>query len=315
MNDFISIPSNPTPKTGWVKHLETADGARLRTAFFSAERARGNVVLLNGRTEFIEKYFEVIEDLRRRGLNVATMDWRGQGLSSRALANSEKGHIDDFSTYVRDLKQFIAEIAEPNFTDGPRLLMTHSMGGMPALMMLAEGGRRFDRAVLCAPLTRLAMPGYMLILARGLASAFTGLGGGELAVAGVKEGSHDFKDNALTSDENRHKRFRALQLAAPAACLTAPTYGWLRAAFKAVDDIHQPGRLSGIQTPVLIISAEHDDLVDSHDHRALADAYDKIDCITVEGALHEILMERDDLRAQYWAHFDRFVAPVFDGVA
>lgn len=315
MNGFISIPSNPAPENGWIKHIETADGARLRTAFFPADNPRGNVVLLSGRTEFIEKYFEVIRDLRRRGLNVATMDWRGQGLSSRALANSEKGHIDDFSTYVRDLKQLIDDIAEPNFTAGPRLLMTHSMGGMPALMMLAEGGRRFDRAVLCAPLTRLAMPGYMILVARGLSKAFYRLGGGELAVMGVKEGSHEFDGNALTSDENRHKRFRALQLAAPEACLTAPTYGWLRAAFKAVDDIHQPGRLSGVKTPVLIISAERDDLVDSNDHRALADAYDKIDCITVEGALHEIMMERDELRAQYWAHFDRFVAPVFDGAA
>ena len=44
--------------------------------------AAGVCVLLNGQTEFIEKYFEVIDELRGRGFAVATMDWRGQGGSA-----------------------------------------------------------------------------------------------------------------------------------------------------------------------------------------------------------------------------------------
>ena len=58
----------------------------MRAARFDAAPdvpARGICVLLNGQTEFIEKYFEVIDELRGRGFTVATMDWRGQGGSSR----------------------------------------------------------------------------------------------------------------------------------------------------------------------------------------------------------------------------------------
>ena len=57
---------------------------------------RGTVAILGGRGEFIEKYFEVAEDLLSRGLAVATMDWRGQGGSERPLRNARKGHVDDF---------------------------------------------------------------------------------------------------------------------------------------------------------------------------------------------------------------------------
>src|SRR6201986_4234150 len=84
-----------------------AVGAPLRAARYPAApdvAERGVCVLLNGQTEFIEKYFEVIDELRGRGFAVATMDWRGQGGSSRALSDdSRKGYVGDFAEYDSDL--------------------------------------------------------------------------------------------------------------------------------------------------------------------------------------------------------------------
>ena len=51
--------------------LELADLDRLY-------RPPGKVVLSGGRTEPIEKYFEVIEDLTGRGFVVLAHDWRGR---------------------------------------------------------------------------------------------------------------------------------------------------------------------------------------------------------------------------------------------
>ncbi len=65
-----------------------AVGARLRAARFAAAPDvpyRGVCVLLNGQTEFIEKYFEVIDELRGRGFAVATMDWRRPGRLGAAV--------------------------------------------------------------------------------------------------------------------------------------------------------------------------------------------------------------------------------------
>lgn len=314
--DFIRIPQNPVPAHGEMFYFDApnasgAEAAKLRGAYFPADNPRGNIVLLNGRCEFIEKYFEVIEELRGRGLNVATMDWRGQGLSARALPDGLRGHIDGFQTYTDDLRLFIETEAAPRFSDGPRLVMTHSMGGLPTLRLLGEGYDVFDRAVLCAPMTRLAMPPALQLFARTTSSAMTLAGAGGMAIAGVKEDSRAFEGNALTSDPDRHERFRLLQEAEPQACIAAPTYGWLNAAMTAMDDIVKPNRLQDLKTPVLIISAEDDRLVNSSTHQSLAAAYGLIDAVTVKDALHEILMERDAFRAAYWSHFDRFTTPLF----
>ena len=94
-----------------------AVGAQLRAARFDADPAvapRGVCVLLNGQTEFIEKYFEIIDELRGRGFGVATMDWRGQGGSSRALGDdSRKSYVGDFSEYDEDLETLMNWIVRP----------------------------------------------------------------------------------------------------------------------------------------------------------------------------------------------------------
>jgi len=308
LSDFIRIPSNPVPKGGEVFDITTADKATLRAAIFPVENARGGVVLMGGRSEFIEKYFEVIEDLHQRGLSVATFDWRGQGLSSRLLPVSEKGHINDIGAYMADLRNFTEDIVRPRF-DGPLFLMTHSMGGLPALMLLAGGYDAFARAVLCAPMTSFYPKVSQRVVVRTLAGTACTMGWSRVSVLGVKEYSLDFDGNVLTTDRRRHERFRELQAAAPNAIIGAPTYGWVNASIKAMDQIHKPGALAGITTPSLIISAENDQLIDASDHCDLAAAYDQIDCLTIKDALHEIMMERDALRDQYWKALDNFIAP------
>ena len=258
-----------------------------------------------GRSEFIEKYFEVIAELKRRGFAVATMDWRGQGLSERLLPVREKGHIRDFGVFRSDLRLFVDEIRKR--LPGPYLLVTHSMGGAPALQMLADGDETYRAAVLCAPMTRLFDGIAHRLGVRLLAQAATRVGLARYAIAGVKEYSMEFEGNVLTSDRQRHARFRELQSAAPNAMIREPTYGWIRAATEAMDDLHRPGRFAALKTPILIVSAENDHLVRSSDHLWLAKQSPLIECVTIKGALHEIMMERDELRDQYWQAFDKFV--------
>ena len=153
MTGFIDIADNPAPAGASVTEIETSDGAKLRAAFFPVDEARGTIVLVTGWSEFIEKYFETIRDFHARRLNVAMIDWRGQGLSDRASARAQKwrGYFDLLSN---DLRDFFEGHVRPRF-GGPYFLMTHSMGGLPALLLLASGFDGFSRAVLCAPMTRL----------------------------------------------------------------------------------------------------------------------------------------------------------------
>ncbi len=269
---------------------------------------------MGGRSEFIEKYFESARDLQARGLSVATMDWRGQGLSDRMLPEREKGHILDFGTYRADLKKFTEEVARRRFR-GPLFLFTHSMGGAPALQLLADGYDAFAGAVLCAPMTRLFDDPLKRIFARVVARTACALGGARNPVFGVKEHSLAFEGNVLTTDPARHQRFADLQAAAPNAIIREPTYGWLKAATDAIDDLHRPGRFQSLKTPVRIISAQCDQLVSSRDHGILASRSPLIDIVTIQGALHEIMMERDDIRSQYWAAVDAFIESRFGASA
>src|SRR5439155_15225652 len=108
---LVSIPANPAPDGAVLAMLKTPDGVTLRTARWAPPPGRrGTVCIFQGRTEFIEKYFETVRDLRERGFAVATLDWRGQGLSQRRLRDSRKGHIRSFDEYDIDMATFVQEI-------------------------------------------------------------------------------------------------------------------------------------------------------------------------------------------------------------
>ena len=125
---LISIPEAPAPEGGGAEWFAGFGGARLRAALFPCQGvARGSVVLSPGRTEPIEKYFEVVRELTGRGLVVLAHDWRGQGLSERMLPDRLAGHAQGFEAYLGDytalLDAFAARLPRP------WIGFAHSMGG------------------------------------------------------------------------------------------------------------------------------------------------------------------------------------------
>ena len=114
---LVSIAANPVPEDVVTGMLTTPDGRALRFARFAPPPGRrGTVCLFQGRAEFIEKYFETVRDLRSRGFAVATFDWRGQGLSDRALADPYKGHVSDFAEFFGDFVDQDGEFGVRDYT-------------------------------------------------------------------------------------------------------------------------------------------------------------------------------------------------------
>jgi lysophospholipase len=91
----------------------------------------------------------------RAGFAVAMIDWRGQGLSERALGNARKGHVYDFAEYDRDLEAFVKEVVLPDCPP-PLFALGHSMGAAVLLRSAYQGRRWFDRIVLSGPMIQLA---------------------------------------------------------------------------------------------------------------------------------------------------------------
>src|SRR3712207_8272021 len=80
------------------------DGMRVRLAHRkpAGGRARGTVVVLTGRAEFIEKYEETLGELASLGFASAIFDWRGQGGSDRFLDHRHRGHVVQVEDYLAE---------------------------------------------------------------------------------------------------------------------------------------------------------------------------------------------------------------------
>lgn len=304
MIQFITIDANPVPSGAEIAQFTADDGGVLRYAIFPKTNSHGTIILQTGWSEFIEKYFETVDDLRERGWSVAMMDWRGQGLSDRAR-DTERDWRGYFSRLHSDLHGFTQDIVAPRMP-GPLHLMTHSMGGLPGLKILASGTDLYKSAVLCAPMTRLFPPVTSLGYRAGTELAC--LAG--MANTGVNAGSDDsrqFAGNMFTTDERRHSRFRLLQEREPAACVNSPTYGWVRESILESNRLHKPDAFADLKTPTLIVSAGAERRIDGSDHQNIAALSPHISVERIDGALHEIMMERDELRDQFLTTADNFL--------
>ena len=149
---LLATEADPVPPGAHVEWLEARDGTRFRVARFAGpDTSRGTTVVMNGRAEFVEKYFEAIQNLIGRGYAVATLDWRGQGRSDRPLANPFKGHVDDFDLYVADFQQAFDDFIAPH-CPAPYRAICHSMGGNIGLRYVSEFPETFESVVFSAPM-------------------------------------------------------------------------------------------------------------------------------------------------------------------
>jgi lysophospholipase len=316
---LISIPANPVPDDAATAMLQTPDGVLLRYARWAPPPGRkGTVCIFQGRAEFIEKYFEVVRDLRARGFAVATLDWRGQGLSQRSLRDRYRGHVASFSEYATDLETFMKEVVMPDCPP-PFFALAHSMGAAVLIQAAARGQRWFDRMVLTAPMIRLTRR-RMLGIAPALARAFRFAGRGSTYVPGGSTtvlATRPFSGNPLTSDPVRYARAAAVLEAEPTLGLGSPTVAWCDAAFRVMGQFRRTSFPARIRQPLLIVAAGHDELVSTQAIETFAIHLRAGAHVVVPGAQHEILMEQDQYRAQFWAAFDAFVpgSPMFGKLA
>ncbi len=305
---FVRVPGNPEPEGAEQFWLEGRGGVRLRGFFAPAlGRARGSVMLCNGRTEFLEKYFETARELQARGFAIVSLDWRGQGLSDRLSTNPLKGHLENLDDPVQDLADAIARLGAR--LPRPHLVLAHSMGGGIALRGLQTRRIVADAALFCAPMWGIA---GMTDFSRKFARLMTSIGSGGLFAPGVPRRwkKENFKKNSVTHDKERFARAQALILSEPRLALAGVTLGWVTAALDAIDGFQRPSALAHLKIPIVVLSAGEEEIVDNDSHQAVSRLLPNARAVMIEGAKHEILMETDDLRARFWAEFDQLADAV-----
>ncbi|MBI1188114.1 MAG: alpha/beta fold hydrolase [Alphaproteobacteria bacterium] len=304
---FVEIAGNPVPEGAREHWLKGAGGLSIRTLTAPAQGAapRGSIILCPGRTEFIEKYFEVIAKLQARGFAVLCIDWRGQGLSDRETREQEKGHIGDFGRAARDLGEAVRQNAAQ--LPRPHILLAHSMGGALSLLALQKNHLTVEAAAFSAPMWGIAaLKGPALNAARAMAA----LGFGKAYAPGASKAwsRESFEGNPVTHDAVRHARCMDLIEKEPKLALAGPTIGWAAAAADVMAGFQKPGALQHLAMPVLVATAAEEKLVDNAAHAQVAALLPNATHITIPGAMHEIMMETDDRQAPFWDAFDALLA-------
>ncbi len=309
-SQLFEIEGNPIPEGASVGQMVTADGVNLRYATFTRSRfaLKGTVIILNGRNECIEKYFETVRDLNRRGFMVATFDWRGQGGSDRLIDDPHKGYVKSFDDYVEDLDQFFTEVVLPDCR-GPYFILGHSTGALAALLAAPRLVNRVQRMVLSAPLIELADQTLAQSTIKLLSGALhlTGFGRRYMVGSSRPRETQPFIGNKLTSDPERYRRNSRLYEEHPLLGLGGPTVTWVHAACRAMSDVVDPEFVAKIQVPALIIAAGNDRVVSTPAIENFVRSLRSGALVTIDGASHEILQEADTFREQLFAAFDAFI--------
>lgn len=267
---------------------------------------RGLVLLLSGRTEFLEKMALPAADLVARGFSVASIDWRGQGLSDRVAAPPVMGHVGRFTDYHLDLA---ALMAAPQVADlGPvRLMLPHSMGGAIGLGAIYRNVLSVDSIVFSAPMFGIKMSPAVKFIG-SVTTAIAGALGkldkrppfGDVDTPYVFTG---YDGNVLTSDRAVFDWMVEALRAEPGLQIAMPSLRWFDESQKELAWLARQG---GIGVPVMMLRGGEEDVVD---RAAIEDATRRLDAQSVEipGARHELLIERAELRAQAWAAIDAFL--------
>lgn len=300
---FAEIDGSDHPaEAGWIT---AADGVRLRLVVWRGGDA-GTVFIFSGRTEYAEKYALVATELIAKGFTVATLDWRGQGLSDRLAADQMLGHVRKFSDYQLDV---VAALDALNDLGVPRPLhlIGHSMGGCIGLRALANG-QPFERAGFSGPMWGIKTEGFLSLLAPFVPQMASAMGLGLLYAPGTSKTSFmmttPFEDNTLTTDPERLKAMQAQAAFDPRLTLGGPSLHWLAQAFAEMKNLLAAPRP---ETPTVTFLGALEAITDAAKIKEMSSNWASEELIIIDGAKHELMMERDEVRSRvlngYAEHF------------
>ncbi len=261
------------------------DASRIRFGrYTTSKKVKHWIILLNGRSEWIEKYSFIPEELELdESWGYLSLDHRGQGYS-----DGETAHIDSYDTFVSDLSDLIHQ----NIIDSQSYsFLAHSMGGLIALYGTLKGQFHPSAMVLCSPLLRLPDQPMRRSLIEALA---LGLAKSPWAKAHTPIGSKeklDFHNNPLT---HSYPLFKAM-LTSPHKP-KPPTFQWIAATADATHYVWSAQPLSQLRCPTLVLCGGQETVVNAEGfalwtQRCQEISQTPLGFIRIPQARHELLYE------------------------
>lgn len=284
------------------------DGIRLRVCHWmnDSKNIKGTVLLQQGHNEFIEKYYETIQELLDRSYSIISFDWRGQGMSDHQINDIHKAYIKNYERHDQDLKYILEEIIETNFPK-PLIGIGHSMGGCLMLSAFYNHPKKFSKGILSAPMLGFKNENFLKI-ASSLMNFFkkdTDYILGSKPNMGIET---PFHQNDLTSDPHRYNRIINLVRKQPNIRLWGITNSFARAVNQRFKVMRKKNWAEQINLNILILNNTKDRVVDSKKINIMKNRLKNSQIIEFTETEHEIFMEQDIYRNLLWQKIDAFLA-------
>lgn len=242
-----------TPETNYWEFRTIAspvDSEAIRYAIWQRHQQCDRVfVFLNGRSEWIEKYDFLPQELGlKENVAFVTMDHRGQGASGGVRA-----HVDTYDSFAADVAAVLADAVG----NKPFVILGHSMGGLIATYTTLLKKIEPLAIALSSPLFCLPAKPVPHAIARPVTALLQRFGYGTIATGAGGHGRDDFTANPLTHDFTAYRKIRSSPYPS-----SSPTHGWVAATFRATKEIFRPDLLREFVTPILVLAGSDERVVD-----------------------------------------------------
>jgi lysophospholipase len=273
---------------------------------------RGTVLISTGRTEMAQKFLELAYDLHQLGFSpVYITSHRGQGFSQRGIKHQFKGYVRKFIYYSDDLNTMAKIIKSEN--QGQKLfLIGHSMGGAIGMEYLQRYKSVFEKAAFTAPMVQIYFKdgGSERSALKDTALAcfipFKPYCTSYVPGGGNPNPNPNFENNEVTSSETRFSFKKELFRQFPGSMVGSATIRWVRESIYAGQRMRSKKNLQNNRHPFLVFMAGLDTVVDNRGIELACGRTDLCESVLVSGALHNLFMERDELRDPIMKKIDKF---------
>jgi len=287
------------PEGGRAVWARASDGVRIRVGLWPLEGAQGSIVLLPGRTEYIEKYGPAAQAFNARGYSMAAIDWRGQGLADRLLDDPLVGHVGSFDDYQKDLAAALAAMRAAGFPE-PFFLIGHSMGGAIGLRALFDG-IAVRAAMFSAPMWGILLPALRKPAAHAMIALSERFGWAHRRVPGSTAQSYvltaPFEGNMLTHDPEMYAMMQRQTRHDPRLGLAGPSLHWLGdAILECAELVDRPH----VDIPIGVHVGAEESIVSTAAVQARMADWPMGKLTIVPGARHEIMMEVPKVREGFY---------------
>ncbi len=304
---YLELDDYKAPKGINSYFIPMDDGINIRLCYWlnNKKKCKGTVLLQQGHNEFIEKYFETIQEFLDRNFNVIAFDWRGQGMSDHQLKDIHKSFIKSFKRHDKDLKYILENIIIKNFPK-PLIGIGHSMGGCIMLSAFHDHPDTFSKGILSAPMLGFKNEKFLKT-----ASSFMNIFRKDTDyLLGSKPNmgkETSFDENDLTTDPKRYMRIIKLVRKHPNIRLWGVTNAFAKAVNKRLNMIRKKNWAEEINLGILIINNKMDKVVDAKKINVLNKRLKNSQIIEFQNTQHEIFMEKDSNRKVLWDTLDKFL--------